>query len=80
MFNEITTLDRIPKDTVFIIDTINESLPTKKRLMDMGFTPGTKISKVFDSPFGTPSAYLLRNTLIALRNVDSSHIRVYKYE
>jgi DtxR family Mn-dependent transcriptional regulator len=40
---------------------------TRRRLLDLGLTPGTVIERVFSSPLGQPTAYRLRGTLLALR-------------
>ena len=39
----------------------------RRRLMDMGVLPGTKISNEMDSASGDPSAYRIRDAVIALR-------------
>ena len=39
----------------------------KRRLMDLGIIPGTKIKALLKSPFKDPVAYLIRGTTIALR-------------
>ncbi len=39
----------------------------KRRLMDLGIIPGTKIKALMKSPFNDPVAYLIRGTTIALR-------------
>ena len=41
---------------------------SRRRLLDLGFIPGTVIESEFSSPMSNPKAYLIRNTLIALRN------------
>jgi ferrous iron transport protein A len=49
---------------------------TRRRLFDLGFIPGTIVSVVFASPLGDPVAYLVRDTLIALRKDESDKIEV----
>ena len=46
----------------------------RQRLMDIGFIEGTEVTCVRISPFGDPKAFLIRRTVIALRNEDSSLI------
>ncbi|MFC1500141.1 DtxR family transcriptional regulator [Candidatus Zixiibacteriota bacterium] len=41
---------------------------TRRRLLDLGFTPGAEIVPDLASPFGEPRAYLVRGTRIALRS------------
>lgn len=46
----------------------------KRRLLDLGFVPGCKISVLQKSPLGDPTAYRVSNTTIALRKEESDHI------
>lgn len=46
----------------------------RRRLMDIGFTEGTKVKCLFKSPFGDPTAYKIRGAVIALRKDDSKKI------
>lgn len=48
----------------------------RRRLLDLGFINGTQISAEFNSPLNDPRAYLVRNTLIALRNNQADFILV----
>ncbi len=50
----------------------------RRRLLDLGFIRGTEIIPEFYSPMKDPRAYLVRNTLIALRNNQADHILVLK--
>ncbi|HAM06670.1 MAG TPA: ferrous iron transport protein A, partial [Ruminococcaceae bacterium] len=43
---------------------------------DMGITEGEKIVPIMKSPFGDPTAYLSKGTVIALRESDCSKITV----
>ncbi len=59
-----------------IVDMIKSEDDMKRRLYDLGFVPGEKIECVIKSPLGDPKAYLVKNTLIALRCDDSKNILV----
>ncbi|RME85763.1 MAG: hypothetical protein D6775_01905 [Caldilineae bacterium] len=48
----------------------------RRRLMDLGILPGARIRPVFSSPAGDPVAYLVRDTLIALRSEQAKMIGV----
>jgi Fe2+ transport system protein FeoA len=39
----------------------------RRRLMDLGLVPGTTVSADLVSPMGDPTAYRIRESLIALR-------------
>ena len=56
------------------IDTLITKEPLRRRLFDLGFTPGAGIRCLFAVPGGDPRAYLIRDTVIALRNVDAKTI------
>jgi DtxR family Mn-dependent transcriptional regulator len=49
---------------------------TRRRLLDLGFTPGARIELERTGPFGDPRAYKVRGTLIALRHEQADHILV----
>jgi len=68
------TLNDLPLNTVGIIDKLNCNENIRRRMLDLGFINGTKITPVFKSPSGDPIAYEIRKTLIALRKEDSSTI------
>lgn len=48
----------------------------RRRLLDLGIVPGTHISAEMRSPGGDPTAYRVRETLIALREKQAQHVRV----
>lgn len=48
----------------------------RRRLLDLGFIVGTKVQCLYHSPLGDPTAYLVRGTVIALRQEDASQIIV----
>jgi DtxR family Mn-dependent transcriptional regulator len=49
---------------------------SRRRLMDLGLTPGAKVSVVLDNTFGDPRAFRIRDTTIALRAEQARLIRV----
>ena len=48
----------------------------RRRLSDVGFTPGAVVRCVGESPFGDPRAYEIRGAVVAIRSVDAQSIRV----
>jgi Fe2+ transport system protein FeoA len=48
----------------------------RRRLMDLGFVPGTQIEIALKNPLGDPTAYLVRGAVIALRRVQARQIQV----
>ncbi len=50
----------------------------RRRFMDLGILPGTKITAEMRSPSGEPTAYKIRGALIALRDSQANLIKVRK--
>jgi len=48
--------------------------PERRRLLDLGVVPGTKIRCEFKSPFGSPRSYLIRGTLFGFRDEQADKI------
>jgi ferrous iron transport protein A len=48
----------------------------KQRILDLGMVPNTEIYVLRRSPWGDPTAYLIRDTCIALRKEESDKIIV----
>lgn len=69
-------LSELRKGEKAMIVKLNLNGLTRRRLFDLGFIPGTVIQVVFESPLGDPVAYLVRDTLIALRKEESEKIEV----
>ena len=67
-------LYELPLNTIGIVDDLNCNGNIRRRLLDLGLVKGTKITPVFKSPSGDPTAYEIRKTLIALIKEDSQLI------
>ncbi len=52
----------------------------RRRLLDLGIIPGSKIKVMYENVSGNPRAYEIKNTLIALRNDIAEQIYVRKEE
>lgn len=48
----------------------------RRRLMDLGLTAQATTVHLFDAPSGDPRAYLIRGTVIALRNADAAAVEI----
>lgn len=72
----IMTFDCLKMGTKAKIISLENTGSIHRRLLDMGFTPGTIIECVLESPFKDPIAYKVRNAMIALRKEDSKFIRI----
>ncbi len=72
----MTTLDKVKTGELAVIKNINTSPDLKQRLFDIGMLPLTHVKVLHQSPSGNPRAYLVRGTVIALRNADATEIFV----
>ena len=48
----------------------------RRRFFDLGIIQDTVIEPLYISPFGDPKAYLIRGTVIAIRNEEAKKIEV----
>ena len=71
-------LNNIKNNGYYTEDKINLREKEKRRLYDIGLVNGTKIKKIFNSPSKKIKAYLIRDSIIAIRDKDASKIEVIK--
>lgn len=71
-----TTLDKLKINEEAVIDEVNINNDIRRRLLDLGLIKNTKIKPLFKSPFNDPTAFLIRNSIFALRNDDCKNIKV----
>ncbi|MCB6364956.1 ferrous iron transport protein A [Intestinibacillus massiliensis] len=74
--NTTTTLEQIGVGKAARIQALHTSGSIRRRLLDLGMIPGTRVECLQKSPAGDPAAYLIRGAVIALRREDSSAIQV----
>lgn len=59
-----------------VVEKIELSGATKRRLIEMGITPGTKITVLKRAPLGDPIEILLRGYSLTIRGADAEQILV----
>lgn len=69
----LSDLEKGQKGTVLVVDSGGTMC---RRLQDLGLIKGTEVTCIRRSPLGDPVAYLIRGAVIALRNEDSSCVRI----
>ena len=74
--NAETLEDLAPGEKGIILQVGNERGPVKRRLVDMGLTPGTEILVRKVAPFGDPIEVNLRGYELSLRKEDAAQIKV----
>jgi Fe2+ transport system protein FeoA len=60
---------------VRVVELLSKGL-SRQRMLDLGIVPNTIIYVLRRSPFGDPTAYLIRDTCIALRDDEAENIIV----
>jgi Fe2+ transport system protein FeoA len=72
----VLTLDRlIPDQTATVVRLISQGAD-RRRMMDLGILPGTKVEVEMVSPLGDPTAYRVRGAVVALRRDQASAIEI----
>ena len=69
-------LSRLPLGKSARILSLSAPEPLRGRLMDLGFVPGGEIRPLYAAPTGDPRAYLVCDTVIALRQRDAATVAV----
>ncbi len=59
-----------------IISRLHSQGKLRRRLLDLGFSPGIPITALFRSPLGDPTAYRIMDSVIALRQEDAKQIEI----
>ena len=74
---KIMTLDQLSVgESCEICQVGNQRGAVKRRLVDMGLTPGTEVKLIKIAPFGDPLELRLRGYELSLRKEDAAQIRV----
>lgn len=63
----------LPGETAELV-RLEQGCGMRRRLLDMGLTPGTRIECVGVSPGGDPRAFIVRGAVLALRREDCRSI------
>ena len=75
---QIDTLDRLIPGEYAVIAELEQSGDLRRRLQDLGFVPGTEVGCAFRAPLGSPAAYWIKGTVVALRQSESQLIKVMR--
>lgn len=67
-------LSQLKVGEIGIISAVDLDGAMKRRLFDLGFVPGTEVKTIRQSPAGSPIAFMVRDTLIALRKKEAKQI------
>ena len=73
---DIISLNKLPIGKIGYVDSLLSDGNERRRMLDLGVVPNTKIEALYKSPAGDPIAYFIRGAVIALRNEDAQKINV----
>ncbi len=71
-----STLDQLAVGERAQICAVLEESATARRMMALGFVPGTDVVVLRRSPLGDPTEYELRGTRIALRRAEARLMQI----
>ncbi len=70
------TLNMLKAGHTATVTGINSKDTERRRMVDLGILPGTRIENVMPSPLGDPIAYRIRNAVVALRTEQARLIEI----
>lgn len=70
------TLDQLKIGRAATVTKIFSTNAERRRLLDLGILPGTRIENVMPSPLGDPVAYRIRSAVVALRREQARLIEI----
>ena len=70
------TLKSLPNGKAGVVERVELKGATKRRLIEMGITPGTKITVLKRAPLGDPIEIMLRGYSLTIRGTDADNIHV----
>lgn len=70
------SLDRLQPGQLGAVAAVHTQGPMRRRLQELGLIEGTEVACVGVSPLGDPHAFLIRDTVIAIRCGDCQDILV----
>lgn len=74
----ITTLNDLAPGSSAIVACLQATGFVRRRLLDIGLVPGTRVEVIRRSPGGDPTAYKIRGTTFALRREEGVQVLVRK--
>jgi ferrous iron transport protein A len=74
--NGVATLADLREGEEAFLDRIDLSEPEARRLMELGFLPGTSIAAARSAPFGDPRVFRVDGSEVALRRETAAKLFV----
>ncbi|HHW54888.1 MAG TPA: ferrous iron transport protein A [Firmicutes bacterium] len=70
------TLAHLAPGSEALVTALGGEGAIRRRLLDLGLVPGTRVKALRTSPLGDPKAYQIRGAVIALRAEEASLIAI----
>lgn len=70
------TLNELPLNKSAVVNSVECKENLINRIYDFGIIKNSVITPIYRSPFGDPTAYLIKNAVVALREKDCKNITV----
>lgn len=69
-------LDRLSNGCCALVTELTAEGPARRRLLDLGLVPGTKVEVIRRGPLGDPIAFSIRGAVIAFRREEAGQVLV----
>ena len=73
---DVISLNKLPIGKIGFVHSLLSEGNERRRMLDLGVVPNTRIEALYKSPSGDPIAYFIRGAVIAFRNEDAQKIYV----
>lgn len=73
---KVTSLNQLPNGTYALVVDVQVEGLNRRRLLNLGLVPGTRVEVIRRSPLGGSIAFNIRGAVIALRQEESSKVLV----
>lgn len=70
------TLDALPVGASAVVTALRSTGAQRRRMLDLGFVPGSRVRALHVSPWSDPVAYGVRGAVIALRREDAGGVQI----
>jgi ferrous iron transport protein A len=72
----LPSLLEVPKLKAVVVEAVEGDRPFRRRIMEMGLVPGTKVRVVAVAPLGDPLTLELRASTLSIRKREAELVRV----
>lgn len=77
---ELWNLSQLTPGCAARITELRSGGAVRRRLLELGLVPGTRIFCLHRAPAGSPAAYFVRGAAIAIRGADAAQIMVEPWD